>query len=82
MIVRFGVGQGGDGVFGDDQDVDGRLGIDVSEGEGEVVFVDDVGGNLAPDDFAKEGVTHGERFLKVKGFQGVTLAAEILPYSR
>jgi hypothetical protein len=48
--------QGDVGRFGDDQDVDGGLGVDIVEGESEFVFVDAVGGEFAAED-AGEDVT-------------------------
>jgi hypothetical protein len=47
-----GVGERGDVLFGDDEDVDGGLGVDVREGEDVVVLIeasdgDGAGGNLA-----------------------------------
>jgi len=41
------------GFFGDDEDVNGGVGLDVAEGEDEVVFIDDIRRNLAGDDFFK-----------------------------
>jgi hypothetical protein len=32
--------------------------MDVAEGDDVLVFVEDVGGNLAPDDLAEDGVAH------------------------
>ena len=40
----------------DDQDVGRRLGVDVAEGNDEVVLVDEVGRDLAGDDAAEEAV--------------------------
>ena len=39
-VVGSGMGQGGDVTLGDDEDVDGGLGVDVREGEGVVVLVE------------------------------------------
>ena len=53
-LVRFlQVGQRRDRLFGDDEDVGRGLGGDVTEGEAEFVFVDDVGGNFFAEYFAK-----------------------------
>ena len=49
-----------DDFFWDDEDVRRRLRVDVAEGQAVVVFVDDLGRNLALDDFQEEVVTqHG-----------------------
>lgn len=58
MILAAGLRQTGERFFGNDQDVGGGLGADVFEGEAEVVFVDNIGGNFSLDDFAKNGVGH------------------------
>ena len=44
-----------DVLFGNDQDVGGRLGCDVAEGEAEFVFVDDVDGDFFAENFAEKG---------------------------
>ena len=41
----------GNFLFRDDQDMDGRLGLDVVESQAEIVFVGDPGGNFPGDDF-------------------------------
>ena len=46
-----------DGFFWDDEHVRRRLGRDVAKGEDEFIFVNDVRGNLARDDFFEE--SHG-----------------------
>lgn len=43
--------KGDERFFGNEQNVNGSLWIDVVEGEAEVIFVDDFGRNLAVDDF-------------------------------
>ena len=48
-------------MFGNDEDVDGCLRIDISEREGQVVLINDVCGNLFADDFAEK------RFLSCHG---------------
>jgi len=48
--------------------VDGRLGIDISEGEGQVVLINDVCWNLFADDFAEK------RFLSCHGCSGSSAA--------
>ena len=59
-VVMGGVGEGGEVVFGDDEDVRGGLGVDVREGEGAVVFVEAGGGDFSGGDFAEEA-GHAER---------------------
>lgn len=39
---------------GNDEDVDGRLRVDVSKRDDVIIFVNNVGGNLPVDDFRKE----------------------------
>jgi len=55
FVFRGRVVDGGDGLIGDDQDVNGRLGVDVSESRHLVILVNDVGGDFAFDDFAENG---------------------------
>ena len=54
-VFAGGEGDAGDGLAGDDEEVDGGLRGDVAEGDALVVFMDDVGGNLPGADFFKEG---------------------------
>lgn len=42
-------------LFGDDDDVGLGFGCDIVEGEGEVVFEDDFGGDFAAQDFTEDG---------------------------
>lgn len=57
-MFLFCVGESGESVFGfgDDEDVDGGDGGDVSEGEHLFVFVDDVGGDFLADEFVENGL--------------------------
>ena len=49
----------------DDQDVHGRLGIDVAKSQAAIVFENDVGRDLAVDDLLKDIVLHhGELWLQ------------------
>ena len=59
FIGGGGFGDARDGALGDDEEVDGRLGLDVVEDDTEVVFVFEVGGDLAVDDALEDGF-HGE----------------------
>lgn len=54
MIIRFSLGDTGDRFFWNHQHVHGGLRVDVVKGEDELVFVDNVGGDFAGDDFLKE----------------------------
>lgn len=53
LVALFGIRQLGDGLLGDYQEVGGRLGVNIPEGQALVVFKDDIGGNLAIDDLGK-----------------------------
>lgn len=56
-----------DVTFGNDEDVGGRLGIDVVEGEYPVVFVNDGSWNFPSDDAAEQAGGHTLRGLKAQG---------------
>ena len=53
LILRRGFADAGDHTFGHDQHMDGSLRIDVAEGEGLFVLVDDVCRKLPGDDSLK-----------------------------
>ena len=54
FLVRFGgVGERVDVLFGDDEEVGGRLGMDVLKGDGILIFEDLFGGNFSGDNPAK-----------------------------
>ncbi len=53
LIFDFGRGDARDFLFGNDQNVDRRLRLAVVEGQAEVVFVDDSGGNFAGADLGE-----------------------------
>jgi len=57
-VIRGRVKEIGEGPLGDDQDVGGCLWRHVAEGQNVVILVDDIGGDLAPDDLAEEGICH------------------------
>lgn len=59
-VVLGGVRVRGEVVLGDDEDVRGRLGVDVREGESLLVFVEAVDGDFAGDDFAEEAAHSSE----------------------
>jgi hypothetical protein len=61
LIGLRGVVEGFDVRARDDEDVRRGLRVDVAEGDGPLVLVDERGGNLARDDFAKETVRFGHR---------------------
>ena len=54
-------------LFGDDQNVRRGLRGHVSEGEYLIVFVDDVGGDLAPEDLVENRVRHLGRLQMAEG---------------
>ena len=48
---------GGNGAVGDDENMGGRLRMDVPKGRYQFVLIENVGGNLPPDDFyCKDGI--------------------------
>ncbi len=59
LVGRGGGGNARDFLFRDDEDVDGRLGLDVMEGQAKVVLEGDPGWNLAVDDLREEGAHNG-----------------------
>lgn len=58
MVLRGGFGDARDGLSRDKQDVCRGLGFDVAKSDDQVVFVNDVGRNLASDDFFEDGFAH------------------------
>ena len=54
MILRFSLSNSRDGFLGDDENVRGRLWVDVIEGQHQVVLIDDVRGYFTGDDFLEE----------------------------
>lgn len=56
FVFLGGVEAVGQELLWDNEDVCGCGGVDVSEGDAEVVFVDLVGGDFAADDFTEDGV--------------------------
>ena len=53
-VVAGGLCDSGDGLFRNDEDVGGGLGVDVADGHAEVVFVEEGGWYFAGDDFFEE----------------------------
>jgi hypothetical protein len=53
--------QAGNGLFGDQEDMGGGLGVDVPEGKAQIIFINNVSGDFPADDLGKQGVAHGER---------------------
>lgn len=68
FVGDLGFGHARDFLLGDDQDMDRRLGIDVVEGQAEVVLEGDLGRDLAGDDSGEDGA-HG--FLRVTRLRGL-----------
>jgi hypothetical protein len=58
-LVRFGhVGDGRNRLVGDDENVGGRLGLDIPERRHQLVLIDKIGGNLPADDLRENRVRH------------------------
>lgn len=57
FILWTRVGNAGDMFLWDNEHMRGRVRLDVAKGQHEVVFIDNVRGNLAGDDFFEQG--HG-----------------------
>jgi hypothetical protein len=55
-----------DGLLGNDENMRRRLGRDVTEGEDQVVFINDLRRDFAGDDFLEDGFAHGEIILTTK----------------
>ncbi len=61
LVGGGGLGEAGDGFFGDDEDVDGGLGVDVAKGVADIVLINGGAGDFAVNDALEEGfVGHGE----------------------
>ena len=58
LVIRRCLGDAWDGLLGNDDDVCGRLRLDVAEGEDGVVFKNNGGGDFARGDFFKQGFAH------------------------
>ena len=58
LILRPGLGKPRDVFLGDDQDVNGRFGIDVAERQHRLVLIDNVGRDFARDDFLENILAH------------------------
>jgi hypothetical protein len=55
-ILGSGIGEGRDGLFWNDEDMNGGLGVNVVESQASVVFVNDICRNFATNNFAKNRV--------------------------
>ena len=53
FVFGFGLGHARDFLFGDDQDVNRSLRLDVMKGQAKIIFKGNPGGNLPGDDFGK-----------------------------
>src|SRR3990170_172791 len=58
-VIRFQVQNPGDMPARDDENMDGRLRIDVLEGNHRVILVNDISFDLALDNAAKKTIAHG-----------------------
>ena len=81
LIRLFSIGQLGNRLLGDYQEMGGRLGIDIPKGQTLVVFENDIGRDLPVDDLGEKGtlrIGRNERFIGRKGvarFTARTLTA-------
>ena len=58
-FVLFGhVGDGRNRLVGDDENVRGRLGLDIPERRHQLVLIDEIGGNFPADDLREDRVRH------------------------
>lgn len=53
LVLLSGFKQPGKGFFRNDQDMDGGLGIDIADGEGQIILIGDVGRYFPGQDFLK-----------------------------
>lgn len=54
LVLRAGFPDAREGLAGNDEDMHRGLRVDVADGEGRIVFVEDFGGDFAGEDFFKE----------------------------
>jgi len=59
LVFHGGFGKARDGLLRNEEDMGGRLRVDVPERDDQVIFIDDLRWNLACDDFLEEGLAHG-----------------------
>jgi len=74
-IRQPGLVQPGNGLLGNDQQVDGRLRLDVVDDDAGRVLVLDFCGDFAGDDALKEGFAHGQRKISCSSLPRVVRAA-------
>lgn len=60
LILRLRLGDAGDGLAWNDEDVDGRLRSDVAKREHLIVFIDDLRRDFARGNFFKQGFAHAD----------------------
>lgn len=58
LVGVRGFGDARNGFLGDDDDVRGRLRVDVAEGQHDLVFINNRRRDFAGDDFLKKGFAH------------------------
>ena len=58
LVLRLRLRHARDWLFGNDQDMNGRLRIDVVQGQHQVILVGDSGRNLPGDNFLEESLAH------------------------
>jgi hypothetical protein len=59
MILGFGIGQTGDRLLGNYQNMDGGLGGNIPKGHTEIVLIDNIGGDFFANNLAKKGIVGG-----------------------
>ena len=71
MIFRQGFADAWDRFLGNDENVDGSLGLDVADGEAKVVFVFEVGWDLAVGDFLEKrfGFWHEREVFRLENYE-------------
>ena len=63
VIARSCLGDAGNGFLGNQQYVRGRLRFDVAKGDDEIVFVNNLRGDFARDDFLEQGLAHDAKWI-------------------
>ena len=63
MVLWMGFSKTGNGLLGHDYHMHRRLRLDVSEGQHEIILINDVGRNLPSDHFLKKRFAHKVSFL-------------------
>jgi hypothetical protein len=64
VVIRLGVGDSRNGLLWDDQHVDRGGGLDIADSQDQIVFVDDLRGNLARGNFLEQSFTHSKGSIR------------------